>query len=193
MSGSTVAPAIMRSISPSARSCGNPSALARWLANRSSFIRPSSKAISASRVSLSWRNASRSMSGATPSVVQNAPKPANRLVVITPPQSKSSPVWSLPMGQRLRALGQADDAVAEGLQVRVVAHARRRALEVALHEHDGLPQRERLVPADVGHRAPGALLVALHQLGAQREARVARDARQLELAQRRVVAVDVER
>src|SRR3712207_8748500 len=27
-----------------------------------------------------------------------------------------------------------------------------RELVVALHEHDRLPQRERLVPADVGHR-----------------------------------------
>src|SRR3954451_12279424 len=183
IAGSTVAPAIMRSISPSARSCGKPSARARWLANRSSFIRPSSKAISASRVSSSWRNASRSRSGASPSVAQNAPKAWNRLVVMTPPQSRSSPVCPAPSGtagQPLGALGQRDDPVAEGHQVGVVAHARRRAPEVALHEDQGLPQRERLIPADVRHRAPRALLVAGDQLAAGEEALVARDARQLE-------------
>src|ERR1700754_14911 len=196
MSGSTVAPAIMRSIRPSARSWGRPSALARCDAKRSSFMRPSSKAISASRVSSSCRKASRSRSGATPSVVQNAPKAANRLVVITPPQSRSRPWWvfaSLATGQALRAVGQLDDAVAEGDQVRVVAHPGRRPLEVALHEDDRLPQRERLVPADVAHRAAAALLVAGDELGARRPALVAGHAGQLELADLRVVALDVER
>ena len=50
-----------------------------------------------------------------------------------------------------------------------------RALVVALHEHDALPQRERRVPADVAHRAPRALLVARDQLGARGEALGARD------------------
>src|SRR4051794_37918516 len=187
ISGSTVAPAIIRSISPSARSCGSPRASARWLAKRSSFIRPSSKAMRALRVSSSWRNASRRRSGATPSVEQNVPNAWNRLVVITPPQSNSRPARrgtprSGATGQRLRPLGQPDDAVAERLEVGIVAHARRGALEVALHEHHGLPDGQRLVPADVGHRAARAVLVAGDELGARWPALLARDLGELELA-----------
>src|SRR5688572_4013145 len=77
-----------------------------------------------------------------------------------PPVTSATLPASSAMGGLLGAGAQLDDRVAEGAQVRVVGGARHGALVVALHEHDDLPQRQHLVPAGVGHRAPRALLVA---------------------------------
>ena len=90
-----------------------------------------------------------------------------------------------------RPLGELEHALAERLR----GTGRRcvpgdRALVVALHEHDRLPQRERRVPADVGHRAPGALLVARDELGARSGSPAARvTARSVDHAARRVAAL----
>src|SRR3954452_5836751 len=163
-------PASMRPPSPSP---STPSIAAKRRSNSASSTRPHSNSTSRSRAASSWRKRSRTLAASSPSASQNEANEAKRSVVRTPPQSTSRPLRL--MRQRLRALGQLDDALAEALEVRVVGGARLRALEVALHEDDRLPQGEGLVPADVRHRAPGALLVAGHELGAQREALLARD------------------
>ena len=59
----------------------------------------------------------------------------------------------------------------------VLGRARQPPLVGALEEDRGLPQRQRRVPADVGHRAAGARLVASDQLVAGREAGRAGDGR----------------
>ena len=67
-------------------------------------------------------------------------------------------------GDHLRGVGHVrprEDVRGPGLE----------ALEVPLHEDGGLPERERLVPVQRGHRASGALLVALHQPGFEAERR----------------------
>src|SRR5436190_2056609 len=182
-------PANSRSTRPSS---STPSIAAKRRSNSRSSTRPHSNSINRSRAASSERNRSRTFAASRPSASQNDANEANRSVVSTPPQSVSRPRL-LATGQRLRALGQLHDALAEALEVRIVGGARDRALVVALHEHDRLPQRQRLVPADVGHRAPGALLVARDELGAAREALLARDAIEFEHAKRRVVAVDPDR
>src|SRR4051812_11921575 len=87
------------------------------------------------------------------------------------------PGLELPRSKRelLCLLGQLDDAFAERLQVRIVGRAGDRALVVALHEDDRLPDRERHVPARVAHRAARSLLVAGDELRARREALLAGD------------------
>src|SRR5579884_1787995 len=189
------APAISRSIRPSASRTS--SIAANRGSNSSSSIFPVSRSISSSRASGSSRKRCPIACGSSPSATQNAEKDWNRSVVRTPPKSTSSPrrrPFSATLRDFPRALGQLDHAVAELLEVGVVGHAGHRALVVALHEDGGLPQRERHVPADVGHRAAGALLVAADDLLAPHEARLARDAaRELEHPQRRVVAVDPQR
>ena len=84
-----------------------------------------------------------------------------------------------------RAARELEHALAERLQVRVVGRAGDRALVVALHEHDRLPQRERHVPVERLHRAARALLVALDQLLAAGEAVQRGDAVEVEAADRR--------
>src|SRR4051794_5276194 len=99
-----------------------------------------------------------------------------------------------PQGQLLRLLGQLDDAVAERPQVRIVAGAGDRALVVALHEDDRLPDGERHVPAHGAHRAAGALLVAGDEFGPRREALLARHlAEVLPQSRGRVVGLRPER
>src|SRR2546421_5301861 len=164
MSCSAELPANRRSIRPSAeltpRSSASPSS------NSDSSMRPSSKANSSSRACSFPRKAPASASGFSPSLSQKALKEASRLVVITPPQSISRPRrGSASIGHRLGLAGELEHAVAELLQVGVVRGAGDSALVVALHEHDRLPHGERRVPAQVLHRAPRALLVALDQLG----------------------------
>src|SRR3954452_23139875 len=182
-------PANIRSTSPSS---GTPSIGAKRRSNSGSSTRPHSNSTSRSRAATSLRKRSRTFAASRPSASQNEAKDANRSVVSTPPQSTSRPRLGA-TGHRLRALGKLHDALAEALQVRVVGGAGLRALEVALHEHDRLPQRERLVPADVGHRTSRAFLVARDELRAHRKALLARDAVELEHAERRIAAVDPDR
>src|SRR5512133_3040663 len=158
-----------------------------------SSMRPHSKSTRSVRASRSWRKRLARMSGSRPSSAQKARNEPNRSPVITPPQSSRTALRSAATGERLRTLGELDDALAEAFEIGVVGGPGHRALVVALHEDDRLPQRQRAVPADVRHRAPGALLVAGDELLAQREALLARDARQLEHPSRWVVAIDPQR
>src|SRR4051794_28924126 len=192
MSRSGRMPPKRRSMSPSARSGARPSSSAKRVSNSGSSSLPSSRSNSSSRPSSSLRNASRTRSDDSPSASQNAANDSKMFEVSTPPKSMSSPLRA---GKRhlLRAARELDDALAEPAQERVVGGAGRRALVVALHEDDRLPQRQRAVPADLADRAPRALLVARDELLAGREALRAGDRVELELAQRRVVAVDPQR
>src|SRR3954471_9750024 len=160
-------PAKRRSISPACSA--TPSATASRGSKSASSMRPHSKSMSSARASRSPRKRSRSAPASRPSVVQKAANESNRLVVITPPQSSRTALRSPATGKRLRAPRELHDALAEALQVRIVGGAGHRALVVALHEDDRLPQRERAIPADVGHRAPRALLVARDELRARHE------------------------
>src|SRR4051812_19565463 len=56
-----------------------------------------------------------------------------------------------------RPLRDLRHAVLEPVEERVLGGAGQPALVGALEEHGGLPQRQRRVPAQVGHRTPGAL------------------------------------
>src|SRR3954453_22203561 len=181
-----------RSMSPSARSGARPRCAPNCRSKSSLDSLPSSRSKSSWRPCSSLRNASRTRSGSSPSAEQKAGKLSKTFVVRTPPKSTRSPL-RVATGHRLRALGELDDALAEVLEERAVGRPAHRALVVALHEDDRLPQRERPVPAHVAHRAPAALLVAGDQLVADGEALLAGHGGQLEHPQRRVVAVDPER
>src|SRR3954469_11764692 len=191
MSRSGRMPPKSRSISPGPRDASSPRCAQKRRSNSSSSSLPSSRSNSSWRPSPSLRNAPRTVSASSPSASQNALNDSKMFVVRTPPKSTSRPLRGA-KSHRLGALGELDDAVAEPLEVRVVRRAGHRALVVALHEDDRLPQRERPVPLHVAHRAPGLLLVTRDQLRADREALGARDAAELEHPQRRVVAVDPE-
>src|SRR4051794_29331833 len=180
---SAVMPPKSRSIRPSARSGSSPRCAQKRRSNSSLASLPSSRSKSSWRPSSSLRKASRTRSGSRPSASQNAANDSKTLVVSTPPKSTRSPL-RVATGHLFGALGQFDDAFAEVLEERVVGRAAHRALVVALHEDDRLPQRKRPVPLHVAHRAPAALLVAGDQLVARREALLARDRRQLEHAER---------
>src|SRR5581483_9463473 len=163
------APAIRRSISPS--DSVRSSIRAKAGSNSSAPIAPVSRSMSRRRASSSLRNSSAMRPGSIPFAVQNAPKLANRSVVRTPPKSRSSPV--LPSATQRHPpgpLGELGDHRPEGLIPRVVGRAGEQALVGALEEDARLPQRERLVPAHLAHRAAAALLVAGDQLLARREA-----------------------
>src|SRR3954453_8981116 len=181
-----------RSMSPSARSGARPRCAPNCRSKSSLASLPSSRSKSSWGPGSSLRNASRPRSASSPSAEQKAVKLSKTFVVRTPPKSTRSPL-RVATGHRLRALGELDDALAEVLEERVVGRPAHRALVVALHEDDRLPQRERPVPAHVAHRAPGLLLVARDEVLALREALGPRDAAELEHAQRRVVAVDPQR
>src|ERR1700739_3826401 len=75
-----------------------------------------------------------------------------------------------------------DYAFAEALQVRVVGRARDRALVVAFHEHDRLPERERDVPVEVVHSTPRAGLVTGDHFRPAREPGLLSDALERELS-----------
>src|SRR5262249_24581462 len=158
---------------------------ARRGSKASSSMRPHSKSMSSARASRSWRKRLARPSGASPPSAQKARKGPKRAPVITPPQASRTALCPAAPGQLPGALSELDDAVAEALEVRVVGGAGDRALVVALHEDDRLPQRQRPVPADVGHRAARALLVARDELLAQREAVLACDPGELEHPARR--------
>src|SRR5438445_3915771 len=174
IASSSMAPENRRSISPSADA--TPSSRPSPASNSLSSMRLSSKLNSSSRASGLARKIPTSAPGSSPSAAQKALKEAIRLLVITPPQSISRPErGSAAIRHLLRLPRELEHAVAERLQVWVIGAARDRALVVALHEHDRLPQRERHVPAQVAHRAARALLVLLDQLRARGEALAARD------------------
>src|SRR5204862_1903121 len=173
ISRSSRLPEKRRSIRPSA--AATPSSWARRISNSVSSLRPSSKAKSTPRASGLERKAPASAFGSSPSALQKALKEVIRLVVITPPQSSSSPMRSATERHRLGLARELEHPVAEGLQIGVVGAAGERALVVALHEDDRLPQRERHVPAQVAHRAAGALLVCGDQPGPRGKALAARD------------------
>src|SRR5689334_2993357 len=174
IASSSVLPANRRSIRPSADA--TPSTRARPYWNSVSSILPSSNPNSSSRASGFARKTPASALGSSPSALQNALKEASRLLVITPPQSTSSPRRdSAPIRHVFCPAGELEHALAERLEVRIVGAARDRALVVALHEHHRLPHRERGVPAQLSHRASGALLVARDQLGASGKAVASRD------------------
>src|SRR5437588_7530325 len=145
---------------------------------------PFSSAMRSSRKSGFAAKLSRSFCGSTPARTQESWKDANRFVVSTPPQSTSRPLRcpladSSPLSTSISHLlglsRELEHAVAERLQVRVVRSAGERALVVALHEHDRLPQRERRVPAQIAHRAPRPLLVSVDQPRPRRKALAPRD------------------
>src|SRR3954454_2429154 len=183
-----------RSIRFSLRSSSSPSAAPNCRSKSASSIWPSSRPKSSPRAVSSSRNAWRTKSGSRPSRSQKPANAVNTLVVSTPPKSTSNPRRGLSTeGRLLGALGEHQHALAELLEVGVVGRARDRPLVVALHEDDRLPQRQRLIPADVGHRAAAALLVARDELLARREAVLPRDAGELEHPERRVVARDPQR
>src|SRR4051812_23731862 len=192
MSRSGRMPPNNRSIRPSARSGGSPSSSPNPRSNSGFSSLPSSRSKSSWRPTSSLRNASPTRSGLRPSASQKAWKDSKTFEVRTPPKSTSSPL-SAAKSHLLRPARQLDDALAEAAQERVVGRAGGRALVVALHEDDRLPQRERPVPAHLADRPPGALLVARDELVARGEALAARDRVELELAQRRVVAGDPQR
>ena len=138
---------------------------ARSRAPRAPGLESRSAAARASRSSR--KSAGQDRVGSRPSSAQKARNEANRLLVSTPPKSSRS---------RARRSARHGRCASRALR-RARRRPRRtsfrygssvapdmRALVVALHEDDRLPQRQRLVPADVGHRAPGALLVAGDQL-----------------------------
>src|SRR4051794_30270472 len=168
-----------RSMRPSARSGARPRCAQNRRSKSSLESLPSSRSKSSSRPPSSLRNASRTRSGARPSASQNAAKLSKTFVVSTPPKSTRSPL-RVATSHRLGAVGQLHHPVAEVLEERIVGGSGHRALVVALHEDDRLPQRERAVPANVAHRAPAALLVARDQLVARRKALLARDRGELE-------------
>src|SRR5688572_28555944 len=147
-----------------------PSTAANRFSNSASSSVPSSRSKSRPRASGSCMNASRTRACSSPSASQKLANDAKTFVVRTPPKSTSSPLRVATERRLLGAVRELQDALAEPLEVRVVGGAGDRPLVVALHEHDRLPQRERLVPADVGHRPAAALLVAGDELGAAREA-----------------------
>src|SRR5436190_1883754 len=193
ISRSAFMPPKRRSMSPSQRSSPSPRCAPKRRSKSSLASLPSSRSNSSCRPSSSLRKASRARSGSSPSARQKAAKDSKTFVVRTPPKSTSRPRRLGAKSHLLGPAGELDGAVAEALEEGVVGRAGHGALVIALHEHDGLPQRERPVPADVAHRAPAALLVAGDQLVAGEEALLARDRRELEHAQRRVVAVDPQR
>src|SRR5277367_6346528 len=131
-----------------------PSSSASRGSNVASSMRPSSNANSSSWASGVERNPSRSASLSMPSAVQKAANESNRLVVITPPQSTSSPLGRSvgTLGHLLGPASELEHALAEGLQVGVVGRAGDGPLVVALHEHDRLPERQGGVPAQIAHR-----------------------------------------
>src|SRR3954468_19526135 len=188
IASSRAAPAKRRSMSPSCHA--RPRAVDSRGSKSTSSMRPHSKSTSSARASRSWRKRLARISGSRPSSAQKVRNEPNRSPVITPPQSSRTALRSAATGQRLRARRELDDALPEALEIRVVGGPGDRALVVALHEDDRLPQRQRAIPADVCHRAPGALLVAGDELLAQWEALLAGDAGQLEHAPGRIVAVD---
>src|SRR5947207_4876506 len=142
--------------------------------NSASLSLPTSRSKSSWRASASWRKRWATASGSRTSARQKALKDPKTLVVRTPPKSTSRPwratVPSSAMGDVPGALGDLGHALAEHLEERVVGGAGQQALIGALEEDRRLPQRERLIPPHVGHRASRALLVALDQLGARGEA-----------------------
>src|SRR3954466_921467 len=192
MSRSGRMPPKRRSMSPSARSGARPSSSAKRVSNSGSSSLPSSRSKSSRRPFSSLRNASRTRSGDRPSASQNAANDSKMFEVSTPPKSTSSPLRA-GKSHLLRAARQLDDALAEPAQERVVGGAGGRALVVALHEDDRLPQRQRAVPAHLADRAARALLVARDQVGARREALAARHRVELERPERRIVGVDPQR
>src|SRR5207237_7401474 len=89
----------------------------------------------------------------------------------TPPPSITRPArGAVAIGHLLGLARELQHALTEALEVRVIRAAGDRALVVALHEHDRLPQRERRVPAQVAHRAPCLALVVVDQLRARGKA-----------------------
>src|SRR3954454_21756633 len=162
-----------RSIS---RSGATPNRAAKRGSNCSPVSAPVSSPASRSRaVGSSPAKRSRTASEGRPSAAQNAWKEANTSVVSTPPQSTSSPRSSATR-YRQGALGQQRHAVLEHVEERVLGRAGQPALVGALEEHGRLPQRERRVPAQVGHRASRLCLVAADQLLPPGEAALARHA-----------------
>src|ERR671935_1057384 len=156
---------------PAARSSPSPSAAQKRASKSASASAPFSRSKRRSRAAESRRNASRTASGVSPSAAQNSANESKTLVVSTPPQSMSSPARASGTERhRLGATGELEHAVPERLEERVVGRPADRALVVALHEDDRLPEGEHGVPADVGHRPPAALLVAGDELGAGRKA-----------------------
>src|SRR3954454_21846711 len=190
MSWSSRASAMRRSMSPSG---STPSSSATRRSKYSGASVPSSRPISASWTGVASRKRRARSSGSRPASAQKAAKEAKTSVVSTPPKSTSRPRRSATEGHLLGPLGELEHALAEALEVGVVGRALDRALVVALHEHDRLPQGQRAIPADVLDRAPAALLVAGDELLPGGEALLPGHARELELAQRRVVAVDPQR
>ena len=176
----------------------DPSSAANCGSNSRSSSAPFSKATSSSRASGSRTEAAQQRRGSISAATQKASKEANRLVVSTPPQSISRPAGGVspprvrrlggasaprPAARRCRchsppapAWRQLEHALAELLQVGVVGGAGDGALVVALHEHRSLFHSASVdVPAQVAHRAPGALFVAGDQLRAGGEALGPRD------------------
>src|SRR5580704_1139981 len=107
---------------------------------------------------------------ATPLSAASATPVSAACFSVGPAPARSFLGWSLTACDLLGVGGELQDALPEVLEVGVVGHAGERALVVALHEHGHLPHRQRDVPAQVTHRAPGALLVAREQLRARGEA-----------------------
>src|SRR3954447_23414753 len=188
IASSRAAPAKRRSMSPSCHA--RPRAVESRDSKSTSSMRPHSKSTSSARASRSWRKRLGRSSGARPWWARRVRNNLTGSPFSPPPQASRTALRSAATGQRLRARRELDDALPEPLEIRVVGGPGHRALVVALHEDDRLPQGQRAVPADVGHRAPRALLVAGDELLAQREALLAGDARQLEHASGRIVAVD---
>src|SRR5438309_766311 len=88
---------------------------------------------------------------------------------------------SATLRRRPGALGELWDAALEQVEERIVGRSGEAALVGALEEDRGLPQCERRVPADVGHRAPGDGLVARDHLVARGEAGSAGDVMERDL------------
>src|SRR3954469_9412527 len=190
MSWSSRASAMRRSMSPSG---STPSSPATRRSKSSGASVPSSRPMSASWTGGSPRKRRASSSGSSPASAQKAANEAKTSVVSTPPKSTSRPRRSATEGHLLGPLGELEHPFPEALEVGIVGRALDCALVVALHEDDRLPQGQRAVPPDVLHRAPGALLVAADELLAGGKALLPGHARELELAQGRVVAIDPQR
>src|SRR5205823_265640 len=150
-----------------------PMTCAKRGSNSASLSLPTSRSKSSWRAPASWRKRCATASGSRPSARQNASNDPKTLVVRTPPKSTSRPwcatVPSPAMGDVPGALGDLGHALPEHLEERVVGGAGEQALVGALEEDCGLPHRQGLIPAHVGHRAAGALLVAGDQLGTRGE------------------------
>ena len=172
-------PANRRSIRPSA--VASPSSAAKRASNSASLDAPASRsrraASRAARVLAEQRRARCRAPG--PRRGRTRANESKTLVVRTPPKSTSRPSRGhapLPCAIRHARSASVGHALLEQVEERVVGRAREAALVGALEEDRGLPQRQRHVPAHVGHRAARARLVARDQLLAGREARAAGEA-----------------